>query len=261
MILSSLELPKSLFNHIPFQLLNTVIEFDSFSENEKKLRLGKQFEACFYKLLTQENKYDIIAHSLQVFQKKQTLGELDFILKEKDLSSWIHLEIACKYYLLNPNSSNISLDNWVGPNLRDSLAKKTQKLSRKQFPLAFLPEAIHELNKFGVKKESLQQMYFINANLYVPERFDIDTLEPYFKKNIKGQWMQLPAFIKRKSIGATYCIPKKKEWLYSPNEENTWLSHADAVSEIKRQLKEKQSPLILEKHLEKLNSMFVVWWP
>lgn len=83
----------------------------------------------------------LLAHGLQVQRGKQTLGEFDFVLKADAETCW-HLELACKFYLCVPRPDTaLSLFDYLGPNLADSLGAKLKKIQQAQLQLADYPEA------------------------------------------------------------------------------------------------------------------------
>ena len=88
--------------------------------------LGKRFEKLIAFWLKASDRFDLIFHSLQIAGKRNTLGEVDFLLRDLHSSQLFHMEVACKFYLGYRNSP--AWDHWIGPNAKDSLQLKMDKL-------------------------------------------------------------------------------------------------------------------------------------
>jgi hypothetical protein len=108
---------------------------DKLSINQY-LRLGNRLERYFSFIIDQTKRYEVLLENYQVIQNKVTLGELDFVLKDIDNQEVIHVELGAKLYLYDPNKK-VELDRWVGPNRRDNLNKKLDKLKQVQLPLLY----------------------------------------------------------------------------------------------------------------------------
>jgi hypothetical protein len=62
--------------------------------------------------------------NIQVIEDKKTIGEIDFIIEDKNTKQVIHMELAYKFYLFDPSISSEPINNWIGPNRDDSLQEK-----------------------------------------------------------------------------------------------------------------------------------------
>jgi hypothetical protein len=81
----------------------------------------------------------LVAHGLQVRAgKNDTIGEFDFLLRHE--SGLVHWEFASKFYLLEPSGGE-NADDFVGPNLADSLGAKVRKIMDRQLSLSQHPAA------------------------------------------------------------------------------------------------------------------------
>jgi uncharacterized protein len=67
--------------------------------------LGKRIEEFYSLVLERSSQYNILAQGLQIFQKKITLGELDFILEVPGEEKVIHLEVVYKFYIYDPRDT------------------------------------------------------------------------------------------------------------------------------------------------------------
>ena len=113
-------LSSAVFGLKQFQFENQQFSLQD-STNFKEIRLGKRVEEFLSFQFKHSNDIDIISENLQIKNEKITIGELDFLLKNK--SKHIHLEVVYKFYLYDSNiNSNNSLDYWIGPNRKDTLS-------------------------------------------------------------------------------------------------------------------------------------------
>lgn len=107
----------------------------------KNKRLGYYFEALMHAFFEWSPHFKIVLANHQVIRKKQTLGELDFILKYG--KKIFHLELAIKYYLQDGDA--LEFKKWLGPNARDNLALKIEKLKNHQLLLTHEIEELKEV--------------------------------------------------------------------------------------------------------------------
>ncbi|MCB0761014.1 MAG: DUF1853 family protein [Flavobacteriales bacterium] len=90
------------------------------------LPTGKIFEKLLLYWFSTSPRWNCEAHGVQLNQHNQTIGELDFIVQDRDLNQTWHLEVACKFYL--SASNNKAWNTWIGPNPTDTLELKKKKL-------------------------------------------------------------------------------------------------------------------------------------
>lgn len=106
-------------------------------EITQNLRLGKLVERFVFSQLGEDSECQILAENLQIQDGKRTIGELDALILDKGKP--IHLEIVYKFYLFDPHENDNELSHWIGPNRKDSLLQKLEKLREKQLPLLYHP--------------------------------------------------------------------------------------------------------------------------
>ncbi|OTG77280.1 hypothetical protein B9T33_15240 [Acinetobacter sp. ANC 5054] len=107
-------------------------ELGLFLQKLKSTRLGLRFEMfIWFWLLDQKyHPYQLLGHSIQKIDGPRTLGELDFVLLNTETQEIEHWEVALKYYLAE---RDFSLAYWYGLNRSDTLARKLNHFSQKQF--------------------------------------------------------------------------------------------------------------------------------
>jgi len=129
--------------HYPFILgtewLNEIADSPDFAiENTVSghPRLGLYYENLVNVILNKSPQLTDIKRNIQVGENKTTIGEFDFIgQRHHDLTQIdFHLECAIKFYLCRGDGSVLA--NFVGPNKRDRLDIKLDKMTTQQLLLS-----------------------------------------------------------------------------------------------------------------------------
>lgn len=221
------------------------------------VRLGHLAEKVVSELIKLSSNYTILNENIQITEAKNTIGEIDFIVKEIITNQLIHLELAYKFYLFDPSISSKEISNWIGPNRNDSLIGKLGKLKRKQFPLLY-----HNRTKLllpEINTEEVSQALCLLVSLFVP--FDnIKTFDSAYSKAIKGYYLNFEAFTGLDNAHKSYFFPPRKEWGMHPSENETWANYSAAIEYVKTSLNEKQAVLCWQKHNNSYSEFFIVWW-
>jgi len=145
-----------------------VLDLESFHAQPipQNIRLGHQMEYVFKQLLDYSSDYEVLLHNLPIKDEKRTLGEIDFILKNLQTQKLIHVELTCKFYIINPEIKT-PLQQLIGPNKRDLFFAKMEKIRDQQFPLLHTPEGIKALENHGIAVNKLAHQCCFKAQLYV----------------------------------------------------------------------------------------------
>lgn len=145
--------------------------------------LGKYFEQLLGFFFKHSPYYDIILQNEQIIINKETKGEIDFIVYNKILKQYEHIEVAIKYYMKTKEHDK---SQWVGPNSNDYFEKKTNNLFNHQAKILSLYKSeLPELDKIkSIKSRIFLKGYLLEKNehsnfIYLQE----GDLEEY-KKNI-----------------------------------------------------------------------------
>lgn len=243
-------------------MLSQVVVDDSISVVIPNIILGKQAEFLFSEAIKACSKYSVLKENIQINQEKLTLGELDYILKS-NTNHLYHVELACKFYLLKEDESSQLEGQWIGPNLKDTLADKINKFKSRQFPLLRHPatkEVLTSLDTLPDGKlvsKTIQQRYCIKAALFVPEGY-AKKLPAYYQNCLQGVYKKHKTVVLNKE--ATYAIPSKREWLLPESHITAWFSAHHISEVISEQIANKRSPLVYEKLGDQITCFFVVWW-
>lgn len=221
------------------------------------IRLGKRVEHFVCQDFNSNSDIQLLAHNLQIQRNKQTIGELDALIKHQE--QYIHLEIVYKFYLYDPAVGSNELDHYIGPNRKDSLNYKLEKLKTKQLALLFRPEIKPYLDQLGLKVSDIQQQILFKAQLFMPYGKSLPDLQVLNPDGIAGY------YIKRESLPSlSHClfyIPSKLNWLIAVQPDVSWLSYNRFLEALSVFLDHRQAPLIWMKHPDgNMERCFVVWW-
>lgn len=236
-----------------------IIETDiNFPDNEV---LGKRVERLFAYYIHKHPDYELIAQNIQIIDHKITIGELDFIIKNKITTKTIHVELVYKFYLYDPSIQK-DLERWIGPNRKDRLIDKLHKLKEKQFPLLYRQQTKHKLQELDILPNYtwIQNVCF-KANLFLPISYRNLTITPLNIECISGYYITLPEFVKDAYIDYEFYIPAKKYWIVDPLYNKNWMSFDELYTKIEKLLQQKRSPLLWLKDKEdQYFRLFIVWW-
>jgi len=256
-ILNANHLDSSITGLQDFSLSDLVIENQVEFKLPTNLRLGHLAEKIVSELIKSSTNYRVLYENIQVIQDKQTVGEIDFIIEEVHKKMAIHLELAYKFYLFDPNISSSPIKNWIGPNRNDSLVKKLDKLKRKQFPLLY-----HDSTKSlfpDIELDKVSQMLCLLVSLYIPYNFK-GKLNPIYQKAIKGYYLNLDTFTSLNKEGKMYCLPSRKKWGIEPSENEEWIGFKEIENHVIASMEAKQTPLCWQKYKGEYSAFFISWW-
>ena len=193
---------------------------------DKNLKmLGPYFEALWEFYLSHGENRRLIAKNIQVFSKNATLGEFDFIYFDKEKQQYRHLEVAVKYYLgLPPSTENNQhsgqhksmhfsspMSYWLGPGTRDRLDKKYHKLIEHQSRLSQTIEGQKVLNSMGISQ--IESEVSLLGYLFYPLDRQIAPPDKANSLHNKGLWAPLRSIDKVVDSELYYSILEKPHWL------------------------------------------------
>ncbi|MGH1384533.1 DUF1853 family protein [Kordia sp.] len=220
-------------------------------------RLGHLVEKIVSELIKASENYKMLYENVQIIQNKNTIGEIDFIIQHIDSKELIHLELAYKFYLFDPTISSEATHNWTGPNRKDALHEKLEKLQQKQFPLLYHQASKAQLPSIEINKVS--QKLCVLANLFIPYQYKEKFSETY-QKAIKGYYVNFDTFVSLDNSAKAYYIPTKKEWGIVPSENEVWTNFKGVKESITESMSAKRSLLCWQKHDDSFEEFFIVWW-
>ena len=234
-----------------------VLDYSRLRPIPKRLRLGHQVEHIFLELLKVSNHYKVIAHSVQLIERKQTLGELDFIIKSLDTDEIIHIELAYKFYLLDPSMDG-PIEGLVGPNRGDAFTYKLNKTKNKQMPLLY-SDAARDRLKIDVDKV-IQKVAFY-GQIYLPYGVQDEELGILNSNCVMGYYMTLDRFANEDFKSFKFHFPTKSQWIHIPYHNVKWMKYEFAIQMIKERHSIYRSPMLwVMKDTHEIFKMFVTFW-
>lgn len=223
----------------------------------KNQRLGKRVERFLSHQLQQSNSIEILVENIQIQNNKITLGELDCILKQNNKP--IHLEIIYKFYLYDASVGETVLEHWIGPNRKDSLVKKLNKLKNKQLPLLYNSFTKPLLKKLDLDINSIQQQVLFKAQLFIPYQTKKNDFKLLNKNCVKGCYIHFNELQQFKTC--KFHIPTKVNWLQEIETQIKWLNFDHFSQKLAVFIQQKTAPLCWLKNSNgETEKFFVVWW-
>lgn len=223
--------------------------------------LGKRMEHFFAAYVTHFTSEEILAQNRQIIQEKTTLGELDFLLKDSTSGEISHVELIYKFYLFDPDTGTSELDHLIGPNKRDSLNRKLERLQKRQFPLLFHETTRNLLNSLNIDAEHVVQKMCFKASVFLPKQMKKTSFIHINPETVAGYWIKAAEFTVDAYGRNIFFTPNKKCWPVLPERNNTWFSFEDIEEQIAPLLQNKFAPLLWMKTPEgKHERLFIVWW-
>ena len=222
------------------------------------LVIGKCAEAYMKHYLVTHPDFDLIADNVQVIVEGGTLGEFDFFYRDLKRQKTVHLEMACKWYLLDPDAQQG--EDWTGPNRRDYLAHKVKKLYDQQFALLHDPRALPLLKAIEIDPGTTEQQLALPGFAFIPSSYEGS--DPSIRPSaIIGTWCRIEEFLARKDEGKRHYLCERKEWLIDPMYNRTWHARSSIDGELTNQLQQKYSPMVWTLHPDgSVERTFIVWW-
>lgn len=238
-----------------FSLELTHIKSPSF-DFLTNLRLGKIAEHFTFEYWSNDPDLKILCRNIQIEGKDRTLGEIDALIRY--MGSPLHIEIAYKFYLYDPKSGSSELEHWIGPNRKDSLVSKLDRLKSQQLQLPNLPEAKDVLSKYLNTEENLDSKVWMKGQLFIPHGETINN-SLLNEKCIVGTYVNHESLDSFKD--SKFYLPSKLEWLSIPTTQIEWTSIHEIKDQIQPLLERNFSPMLWVKDSnDEIKKMFVTWW-
>lgn len=228
----------------------------SYPENSSAIRIGKLVEEFVQFELEQAKDVTVLKSNHQIIDEQITLGEIDSLLQLDERN--IHLEIVYKFYLYDPAKEG-ELPSWVGPNQKDSLIQKLDKLKTKQMPLLYHPASSELLKELKLNPNEMDQAVCFKAQLFVPYSALNNSFQVVNNDCIQGFYLHKAEL--GKFSNCQFFIPSKLDWLIEAHNDVAWSSFETFSEEATSALANEKSPLCWMKSPEgELQRFFLVWW-
>ena len=226
----------------------------------EQLRLGHKMEHVFEQLIQFSREWNLIAKNLLVDKGKERIGELDFLLTHQPSNTRYHVELAYKFYIINPEITE-PIHRLMGPNKRDMFYTKLDKLKEKQFPLLFSKELASQLNELKLIPEEVKQEVCFKAQLFTPYENNTSSIRPLNRDCVVGNWIHFNEFNTAEFKQYEYYIPYKQEWVFKPSLDRVYRSHYETLLEINLRMLKQNAPMLwLKKPDDSIEKLFVIWW-
>ncbi|WP_375171213.1 DUF1853 family protein [Marinobacter sp.] len=180
-------------DYLPDHYLDLLRDWDRAPETGPALlreppqkRLGFYFERLYEVLLTDLLGWDILLKNTQIQSNGHTLGELDFVVHNRTDDRIEHHEIAIKYYL--GFASNGAPVLWYGPNARDRLDLKSDRLINHQSRRTHQPETLAILAEHGIAGP-LTARIFMPGYLFYPLSHRLEAPALAHGHHLRGWWV------------------------------------------------------------------------
>ncbi len=224
---------------------------------DSNLRLGKYVERLVTFQLNQTKNISILAENIQIQQHKHILGELDCILLKDGKP--VHLEIVYKFYVYDPKVGTSEIAHCIGPNRKDSLIEKLEKLRDKQLPLLKTEACAPYLKALQLDAEQIAQEVYFKAQLFLPYTAQKTVLKTLHPACVVGYYVSQIEF--QKLIACKFYRPTKKDWLITPHTSVNWIDFNAIKVLTAPDLEQHYSVLLWVKHNTGiLQKIFLVWW-
>jgi len=232
--------------------------YDQLPQSPKgHIRLGKLVEQFVLHEFKNDLAVTLIASNYQVQDGTLTIGELDGLFVKDEQP--VHLEIVYKFYLYDDSVGSSFLEHWIGPNRRDSLVKKLNKLKHKQLPLLYHPITQQWLKSLGYQAEDFMQYVCFKAQLFLPYGSDLQDISPLNPDCIQGFYLRPEQLIDFKDC--KFCIPLKLDWLMDIPIQIDWMTYEHFSARITEFMSEKSAPLCwIKRPNGETTKCFVIWW-
>lgn len=194
-------------------------EIAHLAANRGRQRLGKYFEAILELGIRLCPDIVVVGSNLQLRQQGDTLGEFDLVLRQRNQHTALHLELALKFYMQN----DANVHQYIGPNTRDSLADKLQKLHTHQLPLAQHSAARGALQSLGAWP--VQSLGVFKGFFFYPWGPIPQPDEHFTSNHLRGWWMRFSTFCEVQLPGDFFLCVEKIDWfsLFPPDQEPSLL--------------------------------------
>ncbi len=229
--LSFLEIDNHIFDKWLLDLDKSPSKLIEFVETHHSKRLGRYFENLLHFFFLFHPNIEVLEAGKQIFKGKITIGEMDFILKNKKTKEIIHLETAIKYFAKEKGKSDFKY--FICPNGTRNFGDKLEKTFSKQLKITERDETISFLRES--KYLPLKSYHFIKGILfYHPDEIVDFTHERLNPKHLKSWWIYENE-INTLNETSKYKIIHKLKWLSNEveDDENKLMSKGQLIKLIK----------------------------
>ena len=159
---------------------------DEWLQQRRSHRLGLYYERLWQFALGQAPDVELLRANLPIREERQTLGELDLLLR--DAEGVHHLELAVKFYLGLDHGERSRHDHWLGPGSHDRLAIKLQRTCEHQLQLCQTPCARGILSE--LTGDAIHSAFWLAGYLFQPWRLKPAAPAGANPEHLRGRWLR-----------------------------------------------------------------------
>lgn len=173
----------------------------SHTEASRDFRLGVYVERLlgFWLAHPENPRYTLVAANVPVRDQGITLGEMDYVVRNKHDGSLAHWELAVKFYLGRPEANTDQ--QWLGPGLHDRLDIKRDHLCDHQLRLSLNPLAREAIaphlsasERAALHRDGLARVCWLKGRLFDASDARWAVADPVHgnPQALRGQWRIAP---------------------------------------------------------------------
>ena len=191
-------------------------ELTHFIDTHHSKRLGRYFENLLHFYFLFHPNIEVLEAGKQIFNGKITIGEMDFILKNKTTKEIIHLETAVKYFAKKKGESDFRY--FICPNGTRNFGDKLEKTFSKQLRITERKETQVFLKESGYLP--IKSYHFIKGILfYHPDEIISFQHEKLNLNHLKSWWIYQNE-TQSLNGNSKYKVVHKLKWLSREVEED-----------------------------------------
>ena len=203
-----------------------------FLETKNARRLGHYFEQLIFFWLHHSERYTIVTKNTPLrTDKKNTLGEVDLIVRDTKTKLYEHWELAVKYYLANTVKGKT---NYIGPNANDYFHLKLHKLKEHQCKILESEEGKSLLAELDIS--DVQTKLFVKGFLYYHPKQQSTPWENIHSNHARSWWIYLNEAEEFLDENHLFALVYKDEWLSTPDLPKKLLTKKECLHTLKQEL-------------------------
>lgn len=183
-------------------------------DRERDHRLGSHFESllAFWLAWPDNPLCELVARNLPVRADGRTLGEFDFLVRDRASGALQHWEVAVKFFL--GVRAGGQARHWIGPGLRDRLDLKLGRLRTHQLRLGQSPAGRALLADRGLP--AARPVCLVKGCLFYPATTEPEDWAPRDAApgHLRGWWQDHAGFLARwGEAGLDWLRLPKSNWM------------------------------------------------
>ena len=203
-----------------------------FLKTKNARRLGHYFEQLIFFWLHHSERYTIVTKNTPLrTDKKNTLGEVDLIVRDAKTELYEHWELAVKYYLAYTTKGKT---NYIGPNANDYFHLKLHKLKEHQCKILESEEGKSLLAELDIS--DVQTKLFVKGFLYYHPKQQSTPWENIHPNHARSWWIYLNEAEEFLDESHLFALVYKDEWLSTPDLPKKLLTKKECLHTLKQKL-------------------------